>query len=115
MALKSNLGTFARGIAQAVDAGVEETAEQVKATRDPLTPVDTSALLKSGKVERQAQGVWIVSEGEGLPDARAIFTEYGTHKMAAQPHMTPAATQNASNLPKNVTKHLQDLERQSKV
>jgi HK97 gp10 family phage protein len=115
MALKSKLLDFANGLPAAIDLGVQETAEQVKDARDPLTPVDTSALLKSGAVVQVSQGHWQVREGDGLSDGRAIHTEFGTARQAAQPHMTPAAEQNRANLPKNVAKHLQDLERRSKV
>lgn len=115
MALKSNLLVFAAGLNQAIDQGTGETAEQVKATRDPLTPVDTGALLDSGVVVQVASGHYQVREGDGLGDARAIYTEYGTDKAPAQPHMTPAAEQHRANLPRNVAAKLNDLERRSRV
>ena len=115
MALKSNLLAYAAGLPAAIDAGTGETAQQVKDSRDPLTPVDTGGLLNSGKVMQVASGHWQVREGDGLPDARAIYTEYGTDKAPAQPHMTPAAEQHRADLPKNIARHLQELEKRSRV
>lgn len=89
----AGLDTFLAGLDTAIDDGTHETADAVKAARDPLTPVDTGDLLASGTVVQVESGHWQVREGDGLPDARAIYTEYGTSKAAAQPHMTPAAEQ----------------------
>lgn len=115
MALKSNIGVFRAGLAQAIDDGVHETADLVKTIRDPLTPVDTGDLLATGKVEQIASGHWTFSEGEGLPDARAAYTEYGTAHAAAQPHVTPAAEQARPNLAANVAAQIKALEGRSKV
>lgn len=115
MPLKSKLLDFAAGLHGAIDAGTEQTAHQVKDTRDPLTPIDTGALRDSGAVVQVASGHWQVREGDGLSDARAIYTEYGTEKAPAQPHMTPAAEQNRANLPKNVAAQLKALEGRSAV
>jgi HK97 gp10 family phage protein len=115
MALKSNLLAFAAGVSGTVDIGTGETAQQVKDTRDTLTPVDTGGLLNSGRVVQVATGHYQVREGDGLPDARASYTEYGTDKAPAQPHMTPAAEQHRADLSKNIARHLKELERQSKV
>jgi hypothetical protein len=115
MPWKSAIPTFVAGLPQALDQGAEETAEQVKQTRDPLTPVDSGDLLASGRVVQVAQGFWQFREGDGLPDARSSYTEYGTAKQAAQPHVTPAAEQNRAGFAANVARHLKALERQSKV
>lgn len=91
MTLKSNIPRLRKALAPALDAGVGDTAQLVKRERDPRTPVDTGDLLASGRVVKHAEAHYEVREGDGLPDARARFTEYGTSRQAAQPHMTPAA------------------------
>jgi hypothetical protein len=115
MALKSKIATFQAGLSQAIDAGVQETAVLVKDIRDPLTPVDQGDLKASGKVVQVGQGHWQFSEGEGLPDARAAYTEYGTARQAAQPHVTPAAEQARPKLAANVGARIKALEGKSKV
>lgn len=115
MPFRSRLLDFAAGIAPAIDQGVEETADQVKATRDPLTPVDSGDLLASGAVVQVAPGHWQFREGDGLPDARAAYTEWGTAKAPAQPHVVPAAEQNRAGFAANVARHLKDLAGRSKV
>lgn len=37
-----------------------------------------------------------ITAGEGLPDARAVYNEYGTTHMAAQPFIRPAVEQYAT-------------------
>ena len=115
MPFRSNIPTFIDGLPDALDHGAEETAEQVKQTRDSLVHVVSGALLASGRVVRVAIGFWQVREGDGLPDARASIEEYGSAHRPAHPHMTPAAMQHAADLPRNVAKHLKELERQSKI
>src|SRR5688572_23634431 len=92
MALKSRLGPIAKAIGQALDGAVKSAAETGKATRDRLVPVDTGALRASGAVVRVNTARYQIREGDGLPDARAVYTEYGTSRAPAQPHMTPAAS-----------------------
>jgi hypothetical protein len=115
MPWKSNIPTFIAGLPDALDQGAEETAEQVKTTRDSLVHVVTGALLASGRVVQVALGFWQVREGDGLPDARASWEEFGTAKRPAHPHMIPAAEQNRASLATNIAKHIKALERQSKV
>jgi hypothetical protein len=93
MTLKSNIPRLRKALAPALDAGVGQTAALVKAERDPRTPIDTGDLLASGRVVKHAEAHYEVREGDGLPDARAAYTEYGTSRQAAQPHMTPAAAE----------------------
>ena len=100
MPLKSKMGAIARALPKALDKAAKKGAERVKQVRDPLTPVDTAALLESGEVVAgPALGHWIFREGAGLPDARAAYTEWGTDKAPAQPHVTPAAEQVRGELP----------------
>lgn len=111
MALKkTGLVKLQRGIGKALDAAAKETAQAVLTIRDGLVPEDTGALRESGEILAGAQlGHWIVREGAGLPDARARYTEYGTDKAPAQPHMTPAAEQGKGLLKTNVAKRVKGI------
>lgn len=80
------------GLKDAIDQGLGAAAGHIGDLAQ-LAPVDTGALKDSKVVERVAPGQWRVSFGRGLPDARAIFQEYGTRSSPAQPYLTPAATQ----------------------
>jgi HK97 gp10 family phage protein len=97
------------GLEGAIDRGTETTAQQVKDTRDPLTPVDTGELLASGRIVKVESGHWQFREGDGIGDARAIWTEWGTGRMPAQPHVTPAVEQNRANLAINVAAEVRKL------
>lgn len=52
-------------------------------------PRDTGALASTGRVIRLGPELWRIIFGEGLPDARAVYTEVGTGPHFAQP---PVAT-----------------------
>jgi hypothetical protein len=110
----TGLDAFIAGLPGAIDAGVQETSEKVLELRLPLVPVDEGDLRDSGHIEGEAgSGARQVVEGTGLPDARAIYTEYGTDKAPVQAHMTPAATQ--TNAAAIVTKHIQELAGKSHI
>lgn len=92
MPLDSDIPRIRAAITRAADATCAKAATAGKAERDARCPVDTGALLRSGRVQRLDTARWEIREGDGLPDARARYTEYGTSRQAAQPHMGPAAT-----------------------
>ena len=115
MPLKSNLLAIANAIPAAIDQGTGETAGQVKQVRDSLVHIDSGELLASGTVVHVAVGEWEVREGDGLPDARAAWEEWGTDKHPPHQHMVPAAEQNRANLAKNVAAQLKALEGRSGV
>lgn len=107
---KSKLTAFRRGTPRALDKAAETTARAALAIRNGLVPVDTGALLDSGEVlAGPSLGHWIMREGAGLPDARASFTEFGTDRQIAQPHMVPAAEQARKFLPANVATEIKKL------
>lgn len=108
MALKkTKLIALRRAIPQALDRAAKETAQAALQIRNRLVPVDTGALLESGEIVAGPKlGHWVMREGAGLPDARAHYTEWGTDKAPAQPHMMPAAEQARTLLPANVKKHV---------
>lgn len=58
-----------------------------------LAPVRTGALRASGDVAEIGRGIWRISFGHDLPDGRAVYNEFGTSKMRAQPYIRPAAYQ----------------------
>jgi hypothetical protein len=68
---------------------------------EAMAAVRTGAMKASIKVDvrEQSAGHWRISAGAGLPDARVIYNEYGTHnedgsvRMHEQPFMRPAAFQ----------------------
>lgn len=111
MALKkAGLKTFQRGMPQALDRAARETANAALQIRNGLVPIDTGQLMDSGEtLAGPRPGYWIMREGAGLPDARARYTEYGTARMSAQPHMTPAAEQAKPLLRKHVIAQVKAL------
>lgn len=86
---KSNLRLIAADIQQELAAALGETAADIGTLAEQLSPVDTGALKASKRVAPQGDD-WVVSFGEGLPDARAVYQEYGTSRSPAQPFLTPA-------------------------
>lgn len=58
--------------------------------------VDTGAMSRSVGVDQVSDTRWRIHAGRGLPDARVIYNEFGTHnqdgsvKMHAQPFIRPA-------------------------
>jgi HK97 gp10 family phage protein len=80
------------GLDSAIAVGVERAADRIVDTAQGLVPVDTGALRDSIRAEPVAPTHWQVIAGGGDVDY-AIFVEYGTSKMAAQPFLTPASRQ----------------------
>lgn len=78
-ALKAHvLGKFAH---VALDMGVDVERH---------APVDTGALRMTVHVTELGPELWRISAGTGLPDARAIYNEFGTRYMRAQPFIRPS-------------------------
>lgn len=77
-------------ITAAMNQGLLEAGEEIKALASVLAPKDTGELSRSGKVEQTADGV-VVSFGNDIDDARAVVQEYGSIFQAAQPYLLPAA------------------------
>jgi hypothetical protein len=109
MTLNSRIPTILSNIDDALDRAVATTAQLIKKERDARVPVDTGALLASGTIIKNANANYTVQEGDGLPDARAVFTEYGTSRMASRPHMTPAAEVGRIELPQHVAAELRNV------
>lgn len=99
MALKkAKLTAFRRNVSGAIDRGVERAANYVADLASQLAPYDATANHKHLNESIEVQGSpgshrRKVVAGVDLPDARAIYQEYGTPIMEAQPYLTPAAQQ----------------------
>lgn len=83
---RNDIGRIAAGLEAAVADEVRKTCFDIEAAAKMKAPVDTGNLMNS-----------IVADVDGLNGTvstgvdYATHQEYGTHKMAAHPYMTPAA------------------------
>jgi HK97 gp10 family phage protein len=84
-------------ILAAIPGALDDAAEQGADTivelarrRVPVSDEDHTHLIETIKAEKVGKA-WEVSAGDGLPDDRAFFVEFGTIHQAAQPYLTPAA------------------------
>lgn len=66
---------------------VAAAAVECQSTAKVLVPKDTGTLARSIVAEPENPLSWVV----GTDVEYAPFVEYGTHRMAAQPYLTPAA------------------------
>lgn len=66
---------------------VREAALKCETYAKDVTPVDTGALRASIAAKKIAETEWEVAPATEY----AIYVEFGTRKMAAQPYMRPAA------------------------
>jgi hypothetical protein len=113
MPLKSKIATFRAGLPQAIDQGVDDTADAVVTSAQAYVPELTGALKTSiEKFGAGGTGERTVEAGQSL--GYAEFVEYGG-KGKAQPFMTPAAEDNRPLLPKNVGARIKALEGKSRV
>ena len=82
----NSLADLAPRIMDAVDAEMEDAAEELAYIAQELAPVRTGFLRSSIHVERiDHLALQVRADAE-----YAAFVEYGTHRQAAQPFMTPA-------------------------
>jgi len=91
----SRLRRVLRGTPAAIDRGAKAYAEAVKELASQLAPYDAESdedhLRDSGEVlPGEREGTYRVEFGRNLPDKRAIYQEFGTSTMSAQPYLTPA-------------------------
>ena len=88
---KNRIPQTRAAITAAAARGVARAAGFVVDLAQQLAPVDTGALRGSIQVEPGEPALTMrVTAGRGLPDARAVFQEYGTSRQPAQPYLTPA-------------------------
>jgi HK97 gp10 family phage protein len=87
--LRSNLTHLALQAPEAAKEALLQTGADIVELTKQLSPVDTGALRQSyGAVPVDSNTIQIGSDKEYAP-----FVEYGTSRMAAQPHLTPAFLQ----------------------
>lgn len=90
--LKFNFSNIAKNASFAVHSALEATASDIVNITQQLAPVDTGALRASYKWEWvKPDTVKIYSDYDEVQ--YAFYVEYGTERMSAQPHFTPAFLQ----------------------
>jgi HK97 gp10 family phage protein len=103
MRLESNLTRIALQAPAKMGVALLQTAADIVEVTKQLAPVDTGALRQSyGAVPISSTEVHIGSDLEYAP-----YQEYGTDRMAAQPHLTPAFMQAESTFQERLTQALQ--------
>lgn len=85
---------------RAVDFGAKRIERRAKY----LCPVDTGKLERSIKIEDIVGGKSI-----GPDTDYDVYVEYGTSKMAAQPYMRPALTENRKPIANRLTKYIKEV------
>ena len=85
--IKSRLGEIAAEAIPKASAVVQKTAHEVQAGAQLRARVDTGNM--KGAIEAQPTGTLSARVTAGAE--YTVYNEYGTHKMAAQPMLRPAA------------------------
>lgn len=80
------LKALEKAIPEIADSACQMIAHQVTERSQRLVPVDTGNLLGHIGYYQKKAGYWIVIARTNY----AIYVEYGTRKMAAQPYLRPA-------------------------
>lgn len=81
---------------EADDAGIADLVDYVRKRAENVprmqladavraAPRDTGALAATGRVIQMGPELWRIYFGQGLPDARAVYTEVGTGPHFHQP------------------------------
>lgn len=103
--LKSNLTKIAGRSGAAVQRALLQTGADITDLTKQLAPVDTGALKQSyGAVPISSSEVHVGSDKE-----YAIYQEFGTSKMAAQPHLTPAFAQSESTFKERLRQEMEKI------
>jgi HK97 gp10 family phage protein len=106
--VRNDLPRIIRELPQAVDKGVDDTADaiaaQIEATawRDHGTVVSTTKSVTDGPLSHSEVKVG-VKRGRGF---YATFLEFGTSKLTAKPVVQPAAHMHEPTLVANVTEEV---------
>lgn len=80
------------GLEARINAVIDKYAALIVARAKELSPVDTGALRASVTAHLTTLAAEITA-GEGLPDARAVYMEYGTRYIRARSYLRPAVEQ----------------------
>lgn len=98
------LGKRATVLEQRVSRAVYATADDVESYVKVVSPVDTGALQKSYVATPESATSAVV--GSDLD--YSVYVEYGTSKMPAQPHLTPAVDAARPDFIARLTKAIAD-------
>lgn len=111
--LVNNLSKYARTAPKAAERALLQTGADILAVAKQLVPVDTSSLQKSGGVVPVTSAIVHVGFGgpgeyfDGRkPEEYAVYVEYGTSEMDAQPFLTPAFLQATETFKKRLTEEM---------
>jgi HK97 gp10 family phage protein len=85
----TGLAKFRKERPQKARAILSKAAFFIEAEQKKLCPVDTGALRASIYVENRGTFEIAIVEAQGY----AFYVEFGTNKMAAQPHARPSAAE----------------------
>lgn len=80
------------GLEVRVQVLIDKYAALIVARAKQLSPVDTGALRASITSHLETMAADITA-GEGLPDARAVYMEYGTRYIHPRSYLRPAVEQ----------------------
>lgn len=103
--LRSDLSSIAARLPKAATAALLQTAADIVDLTKQLAPVDTGAL-------RHSYGALPISSNEvhvGTDREYGKYVEFGTSKMGAQPHLTPAFMQAEDTFRRRIEEELQKL------
>ncbi len=83
----NRLSALSKKFLSGVRAAVSDTAHAIEADAKQRAPVDTGLLRSSIQARKIGDAEAVVEVGADY----GVHQEYGTHKMSAQPFLTPAA------------------------
>lgn len=95
---------FRRGLRQRLSRAVRAETLATQADAQQRAPVKTGTLRRSIRAEFPAELVGVVA----VHVEYGKDVEYGTHKQAAQPYVTPAAEVARRRFPKRIQEALRD-------
>ncbi len=75
---KNNIGGVMAQVRQNISKAMEDNTNQILQTAQENAPERTGELKESGVVVQLGLLTFVVRFGDGLPDARAVYQEYGT-------------------------------------
>ena len=103
--LRSDLSEIAKNAPAAASRALLQTGADIVNLTKQITPVDTGNLKSSyGAVPVSSSEVHVGTTVEYAP-----YVEYGTSRMGAQPHLTPAFAQSESTFKARLAEEIQKL------
>lgn len=103
---QASFDNFVSDIEEKLAKGIEESGRIVEADAKALCPVSTEATRPGGPHGELRQSITSQSEGltceVGTNKEYAMYVEFGTYKMAAQPYLVPALIENEDKIVETV-------------